>query len=214
MTDDWPYLVFNALDRLRLCGAALCVVLAAIAAIRSRTFSGAAAYLDRLESRPTGRWSPAALLAVAVPYALFYAAQYRAFMIPRDTAGVANQLWNLVHGYGMRQGLIADTPALAVHFELSHALLAPLLWLWPNPLVLIFAQALIVCSSVLGMYLLARHYSVRAWAAWLLALLTFAHPFFRALMGEVLDPLLAGPAAVHLGRLRVGDRRWRLSSRL
>jgi len=190
MTEAWPYLVFDALDRLRLCAAALCVVLAAIAAVRPRTFSGAAAYLDRLESRPIGRWSPAALLAVVVPYAVFYAAEYRAFLIPRDSAGVVNQLWNLVHGYGMRQGLVADMPALAVHFQLSHAVLAPLLWLWPHPLALIFGQAVVVCSSALGVYLLARRFLVPAWAAWLLAILTLAHPFFRALMGEVFDPTM------------------------
>jgi uncharacterized membrane protein len=190
MTDDWPYIVFDALDRLRLCGAALCVVLAAIAAVRPRAFSRAAAYLDRLESHPIGRWTPTALLAAAVPYIVFYAAEYRAFVFPRDSAGVANQLWNLVHGYGMRQGMVSDIPALAVHFELSHALLAPLLWLWPHLLVLVFGQAIFVCSSVLGVYLLARHFSVRAWAAWLLALLAFAHPFFRSMMGDALDPTL------------------------
>lgn len=102
-------------------------------------------------------WSAAALFSL-----LFVAAaivELRAFQGQRlDLGDMVQAVWSTAHGHFLR----VTTPRgdsfvrLGVHADPFLALLAPLWWIWPSPLMLLVAQIVAVASGALPVYWLAR----------------------------------------------------------
>jgi uncharacterized membrane protein len=102
-------------------------------------------------------WSAAALFSL-----LFVAAaivELRAFQGQRlDLGDMVQAVWSTAHGHFLR----VTTPRgdafvrLGVHADPFLALLAPLWWIWPSPLMLLVVQIVAVASGALPVYWLAR----------------------------------------------------------
>lgn len=76
----------------------------------------------------------------------------------------------------------AGTSLLGYHAELLLAALAPLYIFWPDVRVLLFFQALVVCSGSLLLYALAVLRLGNRWAACLLSVAYLCSPFVEALV--------------------------------
>jgi uncharacterized membrane protein len=84
---------------------------------------------------------------------------FRAFQGQRlDLGDVTQAVWATAHGHFL---LVTDASGhdvvrLGVHVDPFLALLAPLWWIWPSPLMLIVVQVIAVGSGALPVYWLAR----------------------------------------------------------
>jgi uncharacterized membrane protein len=111
-------------------------------------------------------WSATALFSL-----LFVAAaivELRAFQGQRlDLGDMVQAVWSTAHGHFLR----VTTPGgdafvrLGVHADPFLALLAPLWWIWPSPLMLLVVQIVAVASGALPVYWLARKHLDSAGAA-------------------------------------------------
>ncbi|NNN04872.1 MAG: DUF2079 domain-containing protein [Elusimicrobia bacterium] len=115
------------------------------------------------------------------------AAQYATFQLQVDTGIHGNIAWNLAHGNGLISSVYGEYNYLGIRFALTGALLGPLLWVWPNVMALVLTQAAAVGSTILGIYLLGRRHCRGLTAAWALALLVWANPFFHDIAASFLD---------------------------
>lgn len=113
--------------------------------------------LARLSRPGAFVWSATALFSL-----LFVAAavvELRAFQGQRlDLGDMVQAVWSTAHGHFLR----VTTPRgdafvrLGVHADPFLALLAPLWWIWPSPLMLLVVQIVAVASGALPVYWLAR----------------------------------------------------------
>jgi uncharacterized membrane protein len=89
--------------------------------------------------------------AAATDYLLYFAPRY-------DLGNMVQTVWSTAHGHFLQMSSPSGDviSRLGVHFDPFLALLAPLWWLWPSPLVLLAAQAVAVASGALPVYWLAR----------------------------------------------------------
>ena len=131
-------------------------------------------------------------------FALLFAAatvvEFRAFQGQRlDLGDMTQTVWATAHGHFLR--VTAENGhefvRLGVHVDPFLALLAPLWWIWPSPLMLLVIQALAVASGALPVYWLARKRlgDERAAAGFAVAYLVYPATQFNALTNS-------GPHAV------------------
>jgi uncharacterized membrane protein len=124
---------------------------------------------------------------VVVAGALAYAAglgalavlQHRAFWTGRFDLGNAVQaVWSTAHGDVLSVTALtgAQISRLGAHFEPLVAVFAPLWWLWPDPSLLLVAQAVAIASGAAPLYLLGRKHLQSDWAAAGFALAYLLHP--------------------------------------
>lgn len=107
------------------------------------------------------------LMTAALVYFLFVggltAMRYLNHQTPAFDFGIFAQMF-----YNMKETLLPNTTVerdmflshFAVHISPIYYLLLPIYWLFPNPVVLQIAQAAIVVSGVIPLYLLCRHYGL------------------------------------------------------
>jgi uncharacterized membrane protein len=95
----------------------------------------------------------------ALLFAAAAAVEFRAFQGQRlDLGDMTQTVWATAHGHFLR----ATTPdghefvRLGAHVDPFLALLAPLWWIWPSPLMLLVVQAVAVAAGALPVYWLAR----------------------------------------------------------
>jgi uncharacterized membrane protein len=135
------------------------------AATDTRTSAGE---LGQLGGR-LGRAAAAAVRPRALVYSasglftlLFAAAavvEFRAFQGQRlDLGDMTQAVWATAHGHFLRVTATNghEIVRLGVHADPFLALLAPLWWIWPSPLMLLVVQAVAVGSGALPVYWLAR----------------------------------------------------------
>ncbi|HEX4323856.1 MAG TPA: DUF2079 domain-containing protein [Gaiellaceae bacterium] len=96
-------------------------------------------------------------------FALLFAAaavvEFRAFQGQRlDLGDMTQAVWATAHGHFLRVTASGghEFLRLGVHVDPFLALLAPLWWIWPSPLMLLVVQVLAVGSGALPVYWLAR----------------------------------------------------------
>ena len=183
--DGWPRAVFLALDWLWTLSGLACLIAAFLAVAGKFSFFSINARLSRLQKRPAGKW----LLPASIPLILCLnkAAQYYSFLLGWDTGVVGNYCWNIINGYGWTSSLIGNATYLTVHFAFIFAVLSPLLLLWTNVMALVLVQAVVIGSSIWGVFLLGREHCRQPWAAWCLAILALSQPSFQGIGVEFLD---------------------------
>ncbi len=100
---------------------------------------------------------------------------------------------------------VTDTTVATLHFSPALAVLAPLVLIWPSPVAVLFAQAVLVAAGVIPLMRAA----LRGWMAWAVAISYGLAPGFAALFGfdfhevALAVPLLAfSMAAMVRGRHR------------
>ncbi|HVE12799.1 MAG TPA: DUF2079 domain-containing protein [Elusimicrobiota bacterium] len=172
LPSSWPLLLFTALQGLWALAGALCLAAGVVLVVRP----GAAAEAER---RLAGR-APALFLGAALPAVLciFKLAQHGFHYLLIDSGQLGNLAWNFSHGYGFIASALAERNYLAVHFAFAGMLLSPLLWLRSDVLVLVLAETVLVGTSVLAVYELARLQLKRRLPALCLALLLASCPLF------------------------------------
>lgn len=74
---------------------------------------------------------------------------------------------------------------LGDHFSPVFALLAPLLWLHNSPVMLVFAQPVLLCASAVPVYLAVR----RMWNTWFATALTAAYLFSSGMQHSIAFPV-------------------------
>src|SRR5262249_31313127 len=74
---------------------------------------------------------------------------------------------------------------LGDHFSPAFALLAPLLWLHNSPVMLVFAQPVLLCASAVPVYLAVR----RMWNTWFATALTAAYLLSSGMQHSIAFPV-------------------------
>lgn len=153
---------------------------------------------------PLARRAASAVRPSAIAYSasgifalLFVAAaavEFRAFEGQRlDLGDMTQTVWATAHGHFLRVTTENghEFVRLGVHVDPFLALLAPLWWIWPSPLMLLVVQALAVAAGALPVYWLARKRlgDERAAAGFAAAYLLYPATQFNALTNS-------GPHAV------------------
>ena len=99
------------------------------------------------------------ILAYIITFGLLSAQRHLAFESNALDLGNYDQaLWNLVNGRGLTLTMLPDISLhrMGLHVEPILYLLAPLYWLWPSPLVLVWIQSFALGVAGWPLYLLAR----------------------------------------------------------
>lgn len=123
--------------------------------------------------------------------------QHRAFWTGRfDVGNLTQAVWSTAHGdflsvTGLRGQQFSR---LGAHFDPIVAAFAPLWWLWPDPSLLLVAQAAAVATGAAPVYLLGRRHLGSDWAAAGFALAYLLHPATQWLVLDDFHPVsLATP---------------------
>jgi uncharacterized membrane protein len=147
------------------------------------------------------RRPPALVAAGAVAFGAGLSAlavlQHRAFWTGRfDVGNLTQAVWSTAHGdvlsvTGLRGQQFSR---LGAHFDPLVAAFAPLWWLWPDPSLLLVAQACAVATGAVPVYLLARRHLEAEWVAAGFALAYLLHPATQWLVLDDFHPVaLATP---------------------
>ena len=165
----------------------------------ARTSAGELHELQGRLARATALVSPRAVAYSASGiFALLFAAaaavEFRAFQGQRlDLGDTTQTVWATAHGHFLRVTTENghEFLRLGVHVDPFLALLAPLWWIWPSPLMLLVVQTLAIASGALPVYWLARKRlgDERAAACFAAAYLLYPATQFNALTNS-------GPHAV------------------
>lgn len=105
--------------------------------------------------------------------------QHRAFETGRfDLGNLTQAVWSTAHGDFLEVTSLRGTQIsrLGAHFDPLVAALAPLWWLWPDPSMLLVAQAVAVALGALPVFLLARKHLGNEWAGLGFALVYLLYP--------------------------------------
>lgn len=128
--------------------------------------------------------APRRLLAVAVTtFAACFGAlatlQHHAFATGRfDLGNLTQVVWSTAHGRPLElTGLAGEQISrLGAHFDPLVAVLAPLWWLWPDPSLLLVAQAVGVALGAVPVFALGRRHLGSEWAGLGFALVYLLYP--------------------------------------
>ena len=135
--------------------------------------------MKRLIVLPPARWLLAAgIAAYAAGFAALSVLRHEAFLTGRfDLGNMVQAVWSTADGDPLRMtGLHGDQISrLGAHVDPILVLFAPLWWIWPNPNMLLVAQAVAVALGALPVYWLARKHlgSARAGLGFALAYLLY-----------------------------------------
>lgn len=105
--------------------------------------------------------------------------QHRAFETGRfDVGNLTQAVWSTAHGDFLQVTSLRGTQMsrLGAHFDPLVAVLAPLWWLWPDPTLLLVAQAASVALGAVPVFLLARKHLGGEWAGLGFALVYLLYP--------------------------------------
>jgi uncharacterized membrane protein len=127
---------------------------------------------------PRARALVIALIAIYIAVSgVFVIVRYHRYNATGWDLGIYTQLtWNASRGHPM-QGTIAEYDNfLALHASYTTALLAPLLWIWADPRMLLIAQTVVLAAGAWPVARLARRALREEWAGPLFALLWLLYP--------------------------------------
>ena len=123
--------------------------------------------------------------------------QHRAFWTGRfDVGNLVQAVSSTAHGDPLSvTGLTGkQISRLGAHFDLLVAVFAPLWWLWPDPSLLLVAQAAAVATGAIPVFLLGRRHLGSEWASAGFALAYLLHPATQWLVLDDFHPVaLATP---------------------
>lgn len=123
------------------------------------------------------------LISVLLFLILFFIGVMRhfAFSSAGIDLGVSDQaLWNTIKGRVLFSSLDGNISHLGAHFEPVYFLIAPLYFVWPNIIILIFLQAFAIGLAVFPLYLIAKE---RLNSRFLVFAFVFAYFLSRPLRG-------------------------------
>ena len=144
---------------------------------RMRVDAGEGAVAIRVVYAGVAAYAVLFIFAAVVHYAVFETARF-------DLGNMVQAIWNTLHGHFLetttQNGHQHDR--LGFHADPFLVLLAPLLWVWSSPLVLLVVQVLAVASGALPVFWLARKHldSPRAGAQFAFAYLLYPATQFNA----------------------------------
>lgn len=98
-------------------------------------------------------------LSLALAFIFLYIGMIRHFAFSSagiDMGATDQVLWNTVKGSFLFSSIDGNINHLGAHFEPVLLLIAPLYFIWPNIIILIFLQALALGLAVFPLYLIAR----------------------------------------------------------
>lgn len=182
----WPYLVFDLLNATWLFCAIACLALSGAFALRTDAFSQADKAIGRMGAHH-GRWIAAASLYFPTLLALGNLARFHIYYLTSMSGVSANLAWNVLHGHGLRTMVYGDHSYFASHFAFAVCLFSPLLLIWNSTGVLAAAHGFLLGTVPIALFALARRRSPAKSIAWLILLLSLAHPSFQELTGTVLE---------------------------
>jgi uncharacterized membrane protein len=123
--------------------------------------------------------------------------QHRAFWTGRfDVGNLVQAVWSTAHGDPLSvTGLTGkQISRLGAHFDPLVAAFAPLWWVWPDPSLLLVAQAAAVATGAIPVFLLGRRHLGSEWASAGFALAYLLHPATQWLVLDDFHPVaLATP---------------------
>lgn len=120
-----------------------------------------------------------AITSFAAGFGALATLQHRAFETGRfDLGNLTQAVWSTAHGDFLRVTSLQGTQIsrLGAHFDPAVAALAPLWWLWPDPSLLLVAQAAAVALGALPVFLLATKHLGSEWAGLGFALVYLLYP--------------------------------------
>lgn len=145
-------------------------------------------HLDRLggESVPRQRlWVATAFSAVASWFAFIRYCQYRACLLPADTANAVHMSHNFLH-HGSLTGTALENPMLSIHFNLLLPLLSPVLLLG-GPAALILTETILLASAPIAAYCLTFALTSSSYLGTCALLLALSSPFLYELLTASLN---------------------------
>jgi uncharacterized membrane protein len=117
------------------------------------------------------------LIIYIVVFLVFSLGRYALYNAEGWDLGIFSQLtWNAAHGRPMQNTVAEENNMLAVHAPYITILLAPLMWLWPDPRSLLIAQTFILALGALPVARLASRYFKEWWVPPFLAALWCLYP--------------------------------------
>lgn len=119
--------------------------------------------------------SVSALIAFAL-YSGLSLARYQAYNVGMfDLGNISQAIWSITRGQALiYTGPTGNVSRLAGHVELIYWLLAPFIWLWPDPRTLLVIQAALAASGALPVYrMAARRLTPTSSAAFAIGYLLF-----------------------------------------
>lgn len=146
-------------------------------------------------------------LLSAVVYAAFSLWKHRHFQTNFDTAIFDQAVWKYSH-FRSPYITVNALNALGDHFSPIVALLAPLYWIWPDPRMLLIAQAVLIAASIVPVFLFARPRIGRV-GAYLLAPTYALFWGISAGVGYQFHEFAFAPLLVALVILFADQQRWR-----
>ncbi len=139
----------------------------------------------------------AALVAFAVGLGSLAALQHLAFWTGRfDVGNLVQAIWSSAHGDLLEVTNLRgeQMSRLGAHTDLLLLAFVPLWWMWPDPVLLLVAQAALVASGALPAFLLARRHLRSEWAGLGFGLVYLLYPATQWLVLDDFHPVaLAAP---------------------
>lgn len=120
-----------------------------------------------------------ATAAFSVGFASLAVLRHAAFWTGRfDLGNLTQAAWSTAHGDALRMTDVhgSQISRLGAHFDPLVAVFAPLWWVWPDPTLLLVAQAAAVAAGAPAVFLLARRHLVSEWAGLGFALAYLLYP--------------------------------------
>ncbi|QMU74547.1 DUF2079 domain-containing protein [Streptacidiphilus sp. PB12-B1b] len=153
-------------------------------------------------------WLVGAAIAV---YGVFAYHQYTQLQVGACDLGIFYQAAEGWAFHGFPYDPIKGYPQLGDHFSPVFLLLAPALWVDNSPLTLVFAQVVLVCSSAVPVYLVAR----RAWGRAVASALAAAYLASMGVQGSIAFPVhevMFGAPIIAWALERALAKRWTTAS--
>jgi hypothetical protein len=172
-----------------------CFVLAGLLALLPPFQRAAVRHLEKLSQAPMKehlKWLSLCFLAIGVWFGFIRFCEYRAFLLPTDTA-IFVQSAHMFLRYGRHEYPALGMNILSQHFDWVSALFSPVLLLWDHPLALLMAHNLFASVIPVAAYVLAFSLTSSTLAGFVGLLLTLSAPSLYELLTANPDvlPLVA-----------------------
>lgn len=156
-----------------------CFITAAVAAIISPFRQLIVGHLERLSQAPRRvrfAWLATAYLGLLAWFSYIRFCQYRAFLLPQDTATTVNEAYSFIH-HGVLYLSIFGTHRFSSHFFLLPSVLSPILLIWNSPLALLLVQNVAICTAPFVVYALIYRGTTSSFAGFIGMILILSNPY-------------------------------------
>jgi uncharacterized membrane protein len=161
-----------------------CFATAAVAAILTPFRQLILGHLERLSRAPLRvhlAWLTTAYLGLLAWFSYVRFCQYRAFLLPQDTAISINEAYTFLH-HGSLYLSIFGVNQLSIHIYFLMSLLSPILLVWNSPLALLFLQNVFICTAPFAVYALIYRGTTSSFAGFIGMILVLSNPYLYELL--------------------------------